>query len=461
MSERGLRFRIGVFVLAALVLLAVLATLFGGLPDFLKGYDDYFVTFDDASGVVPGTPVRRSGIRIGEVKSVELNSKTGQVRVHLRVEKKYPLFPDDQPVLVQGLLGGDTSIDFVQPSRLPPLQPDTPVPGKTEPPAKQVPPPPDPPPNGDVEESEQDKSAERTPVKPGTEFTGVRQADLNTIFKQLSDLAGPTQETLRDVRKSLQSLDRMAPRLEEAVREFRDLGKSANEALPELRKTNAEIQVTARNWARVGERINVLLQTNEDKLVKTLDNLNDTLTRIGRVFSDENQRNLTDTLKNVRAGSQNLESLTKNTDELVKESQRTLTRINESLGRADGVLANLQEATRPLANRSDSIVRNLDDSVGRLNKVLAEVQGLLRALDQSDGTLRKFLTDPSLYNHLDEAACGVVRMLPRVDRMLKDLEVFADKLARHPEALGLGGVVRPSSGLKDPPLSPPWLRPAP
>jgi hypothetical protein len=33
------------------------------------------------------------------------------------------------------------------------------------------------------------------------------------------------------------------------------------------------------------------------------------------------------------------------------------------------------------------------------------------------------------------------------------METFADKIARHPESLGLGGVVSPSSGLKEAPSS--------
>ena len=46
------------------------------------------------------------------------------------------------------------------------------------------------------------------------------------------------------------------------------------------------------------------------------------------------------------------------------------------------------------------------------------------------------------------------KLAARADRILKDFETFADKLARHPESLGLGGVVRPSAGLKDPPHYP-------
>ena len=66
----------------------------------------------------------------------------------------------------------------------------------------------------------------------------------------------------------------------------------------------------------------------------------------------------------------------------------------------------------------------------------------------------KLLTDPSLYNHLDAVACQAAKAAPQLDLILKDFEVFADKLARHPESIGLGGLVKPGSGLKDPPTQP-------
>jgi phospholipid/cholesterol/gamma-HCH transport system substrate-binding protein len=53
--------------------------------------------------------------------------------------------------------------------------------------------------------------------------------------------------------------------------------------------------------------------------------------------------------------------------------------------------------------------------------------------------------------------------MPRLDRILKDFETFADKLARHPELLGVRGAVKPSAGLKEPPppYQPPVLAPDP
>jgi phospholipid/cholesterol/gamma-HCH transport system substrate-binding protein len=80
-------------------------------------------------------------------------------------------------------------------------------------------------------------------------------------------------------------------------------------------------------------------------------------------------------------------------------------------------------------------------------------------MNRSDGTLRRLATDPTLYNNLNDLTCVLLRLTPRMDRILHDVEVFADKIARHPESLGLGGVVSPSSGLKDaPPSSHLWQR---
>lgn len=451
------RFRVGLFVLGAVAVLAFLITLFGGFPDLFRKYTPYKVRFKDAAGITPGTPVRRSGIRIGQVKRVELDSRTGEVLLHLLVESQYPVYEDDQVVLVPGLLGGDTSIDFVPPARIepqviPPPRPE--FPERPVPPVEKPVPPPDPlPPAAGGEEASQAKLDERVPAKPGTEFQGQRQPDVANVIKAMSTLVEPTQESLALIRQSLQRLEKTAPLAEDTLREYRDLARETRRGLPDLRRTNDEINVTARNWGKLGERLDVLVQANQDKVLKVVDNLNETLVRVSTVLNDDNQRNLAATLKNARAGTENLEVIARNTEELVKESRATVKRLNESLVMADQVLTNMQQATKPLAERSESITRNLDESSVKLNRTLTEVRELLQAFSRADGTLGKLLNDPALYNHLDDIVCAVNRMMPRVDRALRDLEVFADKIARHPESIGVGGAIRPSSGLKEAPSS--------
>jgi phospholipid/cholesterol/gamma-HCH transport system substrate-binding protein len=414
MNEQRLRIRVGLFVLGTLILLGVITLLFSNFGTYLKSYHRYTILFDDVTGVGPGTPVRRSGLPIGEVVELQPRDEEGKIAVVIRVDKKHPPRQGDQVTLVRALIGGDASIDFV------------PAPADAKP-------------------------VDRSPIPPGTELTGTPVKDARELLQQTSRLVPSTQETLDDIRRSIQRFEKMAPLMEESLREYRDLAKASRDMVPELRRTNDEILVTARNWGKLGERLNVLLQANQELLVKALENFNETVLRVGNTFGEENQRNLTATLRNVRAGTDNVESISKNTDALIKESRQALQHADKSLTRTDDVLSNLQQATKPMAERSNAVMKNLDESTEKLNRTLSDAQALMRAINQADGTLRRILYDPSLYVNLNEAACMLMRTMPRLDRILKDLEVFADKVARHPETLGVGGVVNPSAGLKEAP----------
>jgi phospholipid/cholesterol/gamma-HCH transport system substrate-binding protein len=141
---------------------------------------------------------------------------------------------------------------------------------------------------------------------------------------------------------------------------------------------------------------------------------------------------------------------------MLKDGQKTVQNINDSLRRSDEVLANMEKATKPMAKSSEKIVKNMEESTDKLNKALSEVRDLMQILSRGDGTIQRLVSDPALYNNLNEAACMVNRIMPRVDRTLRDMEIFADKIARHPESLGLGGMIRPGTGLKEAPTALPW-----
>jgi phospholipid/cholesterol/gamma-HCH transport system substrate-binding protein len=474
-NEQSLTFRIGVFVLASIILLAILITLFGGSGSLFRAQDTYTVLFDYAPGVGPGTPVRRSGVRIGEVQKVELDDKTGKVRVTIRIDRPHVLYQDDQPILVQGTLTGDTTINFVQ--RPPEKKPEN-NPAAAEPAHSQTEATPIQPvafrTRSDARAGKQQGSGlrflvaqappnqplpanpplpARSPAKPGTVFQGVSQPNFSALLQEVSRMSQPAQAAFVEAERVLERFEKLMPLMEETMRVYRELGQSANTMIPDLRRSNEELQTTARNWSRLGERLDVLVQTNQDKLIKTLDNLNDTVLRVANVFTEENQRNLAATLRNVSAGTQNLESISRNTEGLLKESRATVQRVSDSVTQADQVISNLQQATKPMAERSNAIMTNLDESAYKLNRTLTDVRELLHAVTQGDGTLRRLLFDPSLYNNLNDTVCMLARSMPRVDRILKDFEVFADKLARHPELLGVRGAVSPSAGLKEAPSS--------
>src|SRR5262249_7337149 len=239
-----------------------LIVLFNGFPTFFRAADSYTVTFSHAPGVSPGTPVRRSGVKIGEVRKVHLDNDTGKVQVQIDIEPSHTLRQSDQATLVSGFLGGDTSIDFVP---------------------------------------QAGKKADARAIEPGSTLEGVTQTDASALLQKTGDLMPPAKETIEEMKKVLQRFDKMTPLMEDTLKEFRELSKAAREAvhelrktndeirelakssrltIPDLRRTNEELQITARGWGKVAERMDLLIQTNEEKLVKALDRLEEVLRRV-------------------------------------------------------------------------------------------------------------------------------------------------------------------------------------
>jgi phospholipid/cholesterol/gamma-HCH transport system substrate-binding protein len=418
MNEQAIRFRIGIFVLASLILLAVLTALFGGFPNYFRRVDTYTINFKDAHGIGPGTPVRRSGVRIGEVRSLALDNATGNVQVVIEVDSGFNLRKGDRPTPVQGLLGGDTSIAFL-------------------PPAQEL--------KGPVEL-----------VPPGSVLQGYNLADAQTLVQKTAEVMPQAEQAMADVSKVFQKLDKMMPLLESTFKEYEQIAKAARTTIPEFKATNDELQITSRQWTKVGERMDVILTSNEKKITSALTQLDDTLRRLSQTFSDENQKYVTETLKNVRASSDRLDSIARNSDEFLKDSREALKRINSSLQKTDGLLDDLRKGTQSFSDRSPAILKNVEEATDKLNRTLGDVHELIQSVGRGDGSLQRLLSDPSLYNNVNDTVTIINRMLPRVDRALRDVEIFADKLARHPELLGIGGAIRPSSGVKETHSVIPW-----
>ena len=113
MTDRRLRLRLGLFVGISAITLSVLAVIFGGAPRLFTTESKYVVTFPEAPGIAKGTPVRKSGVRIGEVTAIDLDDTTGLVRLTVAIEPKYQPRTSEEPVISRGILSGDTSLDFV------------------------------------------------------------------------------------------------------------------------------------------------------------------------------------------------------------------------------------------------------------------------------------------------------------------------------------------------------------
>jgi phospholipid/cholesterol/gamma-HCH transport system substrate-binding protein len=449
-----MRFRLGIFVLAALVLLGFMVILFGSYPAFLfKKPTTYTILFSDAAGVDAGTPVRRSGIHIGEVTKVELDNDTGMVRVTIAIDPRYNIYEDETPVLSHSVLGGDTTIDFVPNS---PTQANATSAANVQ--LAQVGPPvPENPPG----------AKQHVPVPPGTELHGKSPQDLVASLSQTLPTATAALDRLS---KSIEKVDRILPTAEESLKEFNNLSKDTrvfigemretNKELngiakdvhgmvPDVKRTNDEMYVAAKNFGKLSERLDVLVQTNQDKMVRILDQMSDDLNRVAAVLSEENRKNVATILRNVKSGSDHLDELARGSEELLRDSEKVVKRLDGTVQRADDVLRNLQAASKPWADRSGSAMQNLDEGSAKFNKSMTDLQALMNGFANSNGSLGKLINDPSLYNNLDQAACKADKVMTQLQYVIKDIGIFADKLARHPEVIGVSGAVKQGSGIKE------------
>jgi phospholipid/cholesterol/gamma-HCH transport system substrate-binding protein len=107
-SRRGIEFLVGLFVAAGLAALFMLAMKVSNLSTVSLG-DVYHVTarFTNIGGLTVRSPVKASGVRVGQVTKIIYDDDTHEAIVTLSIEKKYNRFPKDSgaSIYTAGLLG--------------------------------------------------------------------------------------------------------------------------------------------------------------------------------------------------------------------------------------------------------------------------------------------------------------------------------------------------------------------
>jgi phospholipid/cholesterol/gamma-HCH transport system substrate-binding protein len=122
MNERTMQFRVGVMVIAAVLFAVVLALMFAGPSFFHKTYS-IRVEFPATPGLAVGAPVRKRGIRIGEVSNIELTADD-RVLATLRIGANYEIHRDETCWIRNSLLG-DAWLEF-EPTQATDSKPVTP-----------------------------------------------------------------------------------------------------------------------------------------------------------------------------------------------------------------------------------------------------------------------------------------------------------------------------------------------
>ncbi|MFM9059916.1 MAG: MlaD family protein [Planctomycetaceae bacterium] len=355
MTDRVMQFRVGVVVLATAIIAGILIVLFGDLPSLVQASYPLRMSFSDARGISTGTPVRKNGILVGRVTTVELDAGGG-VSIVADIDTHVPLYRDEQPRIVSTILG-DAEIQL--------------VPGTIRPPRQRL-------------------GADET-------LRGAVSKDPFEVFAQLEPKLGGALESLTQASDAVSKLSANIDRLV--------LGDESR-------------------FSRMAEKTEAAL----DAFNVAMGNVNDVL---GDPAARDKLKAALDDLPATLAGL-----------------RKGVEGIGSVVDTADRNLRNLEGFTKPLGERGAGMVAEVNRAISRLDETLAQAAQFSRSLNESQGTLGRLVRDPQVYDDLAEAAANVNRLTRELRPIVDDVRVFTDKIARHPEQLGVRGALDRRPGLK-------------
>ncbi len=362
MTDRQIQFRVGLFVISALITGAAMVFHFGKLETLWKKKYSIAMRFDSISGVHRGTPVVRHGIRIGEVTKIVTSEKQPGVMLKVSILETQRLRKDASSQIVSSIMG-DSKI-VISPGVSPEF------------------------------------------LKPGDRLTGQPASDPMEIVYRMEQQVSKTLEAFNS---------------------------------------------TSQEWEKLAGNMNRLMETKEGQLDVVIERAAVSLTDFSQAMRKMNL--MMGNVNNLIADPQQLANLKRTMaamPAMIESTHRTIASVEVAVRKAGENLDNLSQVTDPLAKHSQSMIIKLDRSLTRLDSIMAEMNTFTRALNQGDGSLKKFLSDPELYRNMNRSASSMTVLLNNLEPIARDIRIFSDKIARHPELLGVGGAMKGSSGLKDP-----------
>jgi len=316
MNERLMQFRIGMFVIVAGLVLTMMIVWFGESPSILRDQVYLKVRYLEAPGVLEGVPVRKSGIRVGEVFDIAFDDRPNQpdgVLVTLALERKFKIHEGTLPRLSRSLIG-DVTVD---------LQPgDGP---------------------GFVRVG---RSPADAPVIEGEVVPDPSKA--LAAATRAFDSAGDTLKSINDAANGLSRLTKNAEKLDEFLTTWAETG---------------------RNVSKTARKIDGFIASNEDNFKPALADLRQVANKLNATFDEATQTALKSGLDRFSSAATRLDSGLAEIDPVLKDlgapvDHTPATDIGQAVRRINVLAADLELLTSKLRDGRGGL--NTDGSLQKL-----------------------------------------------------------------------------------------------
>lgn len=397
MNERQMQFRVGVVVFATMIVGGLLASLNGPLPTgwlpWGRGKYQIAIAVPQAPGIDTNTPVRKNGVLIGRVKSIE--DQEGGVLLKAEIDGNRPLFPNYEPHIRTTVLG-DATIDFL--SRQP-------APGAEA-------------------------------VKPGAVFRGFVDPNPFDSLSQLGDLKEEFSKASQSLANAGDEVAKLAKRVNTAF------GDESGETQGRVTRLLDTTERAMNQFAVTMTSFNELI--GDEPAGAPQPGVGPPPLNNQRTPGANPPANSQQMRQRLRQGLNEL-------PDAIHEFRITMQETRGAIQSADRNLRNLEGFTEPLRQKGGDFADLLLRVVKGLEGLVDDFSKVTQALNRQDGTVGKLINDPTLYNNLNVLMFNANKVLTSIDELtfnlkpvVYDARIFMDKVAVEPGRI-ISGAIKPSN----------------
>jgi phospholipid/cholesterol/gamma-HCH transport system substrate-binding protein len=202
-----------------------------------------------------------------------------------------------------------------------------------------------------------------------------------------------------------------------------------------VQNTSGDLSTASKKLAVTLDTVNSMLEQNREGIKTAVDQANDVMASTRNVIGDK------ETQKQLRTAMQDM-------PQMIRDTHDTVLKMRETMAAVDRNLKNMEGFTRPLGERGETLIDNLDRGTQKLDLLVSEMLKFSQSLNSSDGTIGQLVNNPELYQRINRAAKNIEEVSRQLKPVVDDARVFSDKIARHPEMLGVKGVMQKGAGIK-------------
>jgi phospholipid/cholesterol/gamma-HCH transport system substrate-binding protein len=417
MNDRRMQFRVGVAVFFTLIATAVLMTVNEPLPSgwlpFGRSTYRVGVEVPNAPGIGENSPVRKNGVLIGRVESVE--DKDDRVIIYTAIDSDRELMTGHVPHVRTSMLG-DATIEFMRNRSVPagqPLTDDAVV-------------------IGVVDENPLESLAKLGDLK--NEFAEA-SASLAHAGDEVAKLAERVNEAFGgDAEQG--RVTRLLDTTETAMEQFARTMTAMNEIIGDPPQEAAQ-PIERMQFRQPVQEIQPLpnaqpLPNNPQQPAGQ--------PQIGQQPLGQEPIDGPLMRQRIRQGLNEM-------PEAVREARITMQQFRETLELANTNLRNLEGFTEPLGQKGEEIAATLIRAIDGLDTLVRDFTQLTNALNNRQGTIGRLIHDAQAYENLNRLMCNANIVLGQINDFVislrpirDDVRAFTDKIAREPGRIVTGGI---------------------